>query len=51
LVLILSRIGPGQVLNPLESFLATIILLAIGTALFWIATGIFQRESILTRWK
>jgi ABC-2 type transport system permease protein len=51
LVLILSRVSAGQIPNPLTSFIASIIITAIGIGLFWIATGIFQRESILTRWK
>jgi ABC-2 type transport system permease protein len=51
LVLILSRVSPGQIPNPFLSFIASIIIAAIGIGLFWIATGIFQRESILTRWK
>jgi ABC-type multidrug transport system ATPase subunit len=29
----------------------TLILLVVGIVLFRIAIGIFQRESILTRWK
>jgi ABC-2 type transport system permease protein len=51
LVLILSRVGGGQVISPLASFISAIIVAAVGIVLFWIATGIFQRESILTRWK
>jgi ABC-2 type transport system permease protein len=51
LVLILSRVSPEQIPSPLSSFVATIIIAAIGIMLFWIAIGIFQRESILTRWK
>jgi ABC-2 type transport system permease protein len=51
LVLIFSRVGFGQVIKPTDSYLATIILLVVGIGLFWIAVGIFQRESILTRWK
>lgn len=51
LVLILSRVSSGQIPSPFLSFVATIIITAIGIVLFWIATGIFQRESILTRWK
>ncbi len=51
LVLIFSRVGFGQVISSLASFIATIIMAVVGIALFWIATGIFQRESILTRWK
>ena len=51
LVLILSRVNLGQMISPLSSFIASIIIAAIGIVLFWIATGIFQREAILTRWK
>jgi ABC-2 type transport system permease protein len=51
LLLIFSRVGFGQVISPLDSYLAAIIMLVVGIGLFWIATGIFQRESILTRWK
>ncbi len=51
LVLVFSRVGFGEVISPLASYTATIILVAVGIILFWIATGIFQRESILTRWK
>ncbi len=51
LVLVFSRVGFGQEISPLASYTATIVLVAVGIALFWIATGIFQRESILTRWK
>jgi ABC-2 type transport system permease protein len=51
LMLIFSRIGFGQVISPSDSYIATIILLVVGIGLFWIAIGIFQRESILTRWK
>ncbi len=51
LVLVFSRAGFGEVISPSASYIATIILIAIGIALFWIATGIFQREAILTRWK
>jgi ABC-2 type transport system permease protein len=51
LVLILSRVNIGHAIDPLASFMASIIIAAVGLVLFWIATGIFQRESILTRWK
>jgi ABC-2 type transport system permease protein len=51
LMLVFSTVGRGQVISPLASFLTTIIMAAIGILLFWITIGIFQRESILTRWK
>jgi ABC-2 type transport system permease protein len=51
LMLIFSAVGRGQVISPLASFLTTVIMAVVGIFLFWIATGIFQRESILTRWK
>lgn len=51
LVLVFSRVGFGQVISPSASYTATLILVAVGIALFWVAIGIFQRESILTRWK
>jgi ABC-2 type transport system permease protein len=51
LLLIFSRVGFGEVISPLASYISTIIIAAVGIVLFWIAIGIFQRESILTRWK
>ncbi len=51
LVLVFSRVGFGEVISPLASLLVTAIMAVIGIVLFWIAIGIFQRESILTRWK
>jgi ABC-2 type transport system permease protein len=51
LLLIFSVVGRGQVISPLASFISTIIMAGIGIVLFWIAIGVFQRESILTRWK
>ena len=51
LVLVFSSVGRGQVISPLASFISTFIMAAVGMVLFWIAMGIFQRESILTRWK
>jgi hypothetical protein len=51
LLLIFSRTGFGQVISPFASYISTIIIAAVGIVLFWIAIGIFQRESILTRWK
>lgn len=51
LMLIFSRTGFGQVISPAASYLATAILIVVGVGLFWMAIGIFQRESILTRWK
>ncbi len=51
LLLIFSRVGPEQVLSPFASYIAAIIMGVVGIGLFWIATGIFQRKSILTRWK
>jgi ABC-2 type transport system permease protein len=51
LMLIFSIGGRGQVISPLVSFLTTIVMGGVGIILFWIAIGIFQRETILTRWK
>jgi ABC-2 type transport system permease protein len=51
LVLIFSRVGFGQVISPWASLSVTVIMAVIGIALFSIAIAIFQRESILTRWK
>jgi ABC-2 type transport system permease protein len=51
LMLIFSTVGRGQVISPLASFLTTGVMAVVGIVLFWIATGIFQRETILTRWK
>ncbi len=51
LMLIFSIVGRGQVISPLASFLSTLVMSLVGIVLFWIAIGIFQRETILTRWK
>lgn len=51
LMLIFSTVGRGQVISPLASLLSTMVMTVVGIILFWIAIGIFQRETILTRWK
>jgi ABC-2 type transport system permease protein len=51
LMLIFSTVGRGQVISPLASLLSTLVMAVVGIILFWIAIGIFQRETILTRWK
>ncbi len=51
LMLIFSIVGRGQVISPLASFLSTLVMSLVGIVLFWIAILIFQRETILTRWK
>ncbi len=51
LMLVFSLAGRGQVISPLASLVSTLVMAAVGGALFWVATGIFQREAILTRWK
>jgi hypothetical protein len=50
-MLIFSTVGRGQVISPLASLLSTLVMAVVGIILFWIAIGIFQRETILTRWK
>lgn len=41
----------GFYLKPLHIVLTSVILLVIDTIVFFIATQIFERENILTRWK
>ncbi|MGB9736790.1 MAG: ABC transporter [Chloroflexus aggregans] len=39
------------VLNPLVSMVFSAVLLPVAVVLLWIATHVFQRETILTRWR
>ncbi len=50
LVLAFSLFGSRLVISPLMSLSITVFLTLLGVGLLWIATRVFQRENILTRW-
>ncbi len=51
LLLIFSSVGRSLAISPILSLIITALLALLGLGLLWVATGIFQREAILTRWK
>jgi ABC-2 type transport system permease protein len=51
LLLVFTTIGRSLVISPLLSLAITAILIVIGIILLRLASAVFQRETILTRWK
>ncbi len=51
LVLALTIFGRSLEISPTISIVLTILLAILGAVLLWVATGVFQRENILTQWK
>jgi ABC-2 type transport system permease protein len=50
LAVFFSQLTGVLVLSPLIAIIAAIMLAVIASLTIWLATGVFQRETILTRW-